>query len=323
MRYISHKAVYTILPTTLQQMPNSLLDNYIIQAVRQIKIRPLYENKLTMVRVKNGVAELPSDFIKTYGVYYNSKEPTTEEFESLIGCIAEGEDVGCLSDSPLTSSSDAEETPTTTVVDDSLEDRYKLVKLSTLDSNGNPTTEWIFKQVAFNEYMASSYAQNCWKQLKHTDDLFTQCFIDKPSIDLTSDCPYRYRFDKCNHILTSLPNGWLKIAYVGRAVDEFGDYLIPDDMDFMQVVKDGVMMVYWEERLTNHKEYAFRNYREYQDKFRLGVARLRGTSFLPKGVLQERKLRNIIYDDIKIANNYQLTGNPGYRGGSLYSHLNV
>ena len=81
MKYVSHKALYTMLPQAVQVLPDSILDNYIIQAIRQIDALPMYQNKLKLIQIKNGVGELPDDFIKSAGVFYSCKEPTESEIE--------------------------------------------------------------------------------------------------------------------------------------------------------------------------------------------------------------------------------------------------
>lgn len=325
MRYTSHKAVYTILPKILLELPDSLLDNYIIQCIRQIDARPMYENKLAMTKVKNGVAELPEDFIRAYGVFYNHKDPTEEELNALLGCLTEEtlDSLDCLSDAPLTSStSSTTENPTiTTTTPLTLQDRYKLVKIATTNNQGITSNSYILKGVTYNNYVSSSYMENCWKPLKASDKLFTHCFLEKKSPCKITDCDYRYSFDKCGHILTSLPDGWMKIAYTGRPTNADGDYMIPDNMDYMKVLKDGVIMMYYEERRLNQKQGAINNHREYERKFYNGVAGLRGSAMLPKGSIADAKLRNIIYENIRIANDYSLTGNIGWNGNTLFKHM--
>lgn len=295
MKYISHRAVLTILPQTLLELPDSLLDNYIIQCIRQIDASPMYSNKLYLTKVTNGVAELPEDFIKAFGVYYNYKEPTEDEYNSLLGCLDDNchnDDLNdgterCISDAPL---------------------------LEESCSNIN---------VDYSNYMQTSFMNNCWKPLYTSDRLFTYCYLDKKSPCTTSQCDYRFSFDKCGHILTSMPNGWLKIAYVGRPTTPEGDYLIPDDMEYMKVLKDGVIMLYYEERRLDQREGAINNHREYEEKFYKGIAALRGSSLLPKGMIKDKQLRNIIYDKIKIANDYSLTGNGGWTGHTLYKNMRI
>lgn len=323
MQYTSHKVVYTMLPTKLQELPDSLLDNYIIQCIRQIDSKPMYENKLSMTRVRNGVAELPDDFIKSYGVYYNSKEPTEEEFNALLGCLSDDVKQECISDVPLTASTTSTTTnPTITEnVPLTLQDRYKLVQIATQDNDGNTTTKYVMKGVIFDNYMASGYHYNCWTPLYNSDKLFTQCYLTKKSPCKVSKCDFRFSFDKCGHILTSLPDGWLKIAYVGRPTNEDGDYMIPDDMQYIKCLKDGVIMHYFEERRINGRQNSMQNHREYEDKFYNGVAGLRGSAMLPKGAVMDKQLRNIIYKNVSLANDYSLTGNGGYSGGTLFKHM--
>lgn len=322
MKYISHKAVYTILPKILLELPDTVLDNYIIQCIRQIDATPMYEKKLVLTKAINGVAELPSDFIKAYGVFYNSKEPTETEYNSLMGCILENDkDTRCISDAPLTGKTN----PVTTNLSitsspSTLQDKYKLVKITEATDQGT-TTKYIMKNVAYDSYLTSSYHLNCWTPLYSSDRLFTQCFMEKKSPCKVSKCDFRYSFDKCGHLLTSMPDGWLKIAYTGRPTAEDGAYLIPDNMDYWKVLKDGVLMLYWEERRTNNRQGSILNHREYENKFYNGVAGLRGSSLLPKGRIKDAALRNIIYESISIANDYSLTGNNGWRGGTLYKHM--
>ena len=324
MQYTSHKVVYGMLPKRLQELPDSLLDNYIIQCIRQIDAKPMYENKLTMMQVTNGVATLPEDFIKAYGVFYSSKDPTDEELESLMGCIQEDSYPGCISDSPLTDSTDSStENPTIdTTTPLTLQDRYKLVRIATTDNQGQTTYSYILKGVTFYDYLDSDYFTNCWQPLYCSDKLFTKCFMEKKSPCHTTVCDYKYSFDKCGNLLTSMPDGWIQLAYTGRPTNEDGDYLIPDDMDYIKVLKDGVIMHYYEERRLDQKQGAVNNHREYENKFYNGVAFLRGRSMLPKGRLADKRLLNIIYENISIANDYSRNGNNGWNGGAMNPHLN-
>ncbi len=328
MKYVSHKVIYTLLPTSLQKMPDAVLDNYIIQCIRQINAQPLFENKICITKVENGVAELPDDFITAFGVFYNSKTPSESEFNSLLGCLC-SEDItnGCISDEIVNPSSNTTTINNTVISDDvpiALQDRYRLVGLIDYDENGIPTTRYVLKNIVYNDYVNSEYFQNCWTPLFTSDRLFTQCFLTANSpCKIENRCNYRYSIDKCNHILTSMPNGWLKVAYTGRLIDKEGNFLIPDDMDYMRVLKDGVLMLYWEEKRTSREETGMQNHREYEIKFYNGVAALRGSSLLPRGILKDYQLRNIIYDKIRIANDYSLCGNSGWTGGSLYKNMRL
>ena len=325
MQYTSHKVVYTMLPTRLQALPDSLLDNYIIQCIRQIDAKPMYENKLSMTRVINGVAELPDDFIKSYGVYYSNKEPTEVEFNSLLGCLSDDVKQDCISDAvyDISSTSTSETSTITEDIPLTLQDRYKLVQVATTDINGITTTKYVMKGVIFDSYINSEYHYNCWQPLYNSDKLFTQCYLTAKSPCKVSSCDYRFSFDKCGHILTSMPDGWLKVAYVGRPTDVNGDYTIPDNMDYIKVLRDGVIMHYYEERRINGRENSIHNHREYEDKFYRGVAGLRGSSMLPKGKLADKALRNIIYDNVRIANDYSLCGNSGWSGGALSKEMRL
>lgn len=322
MKYVSHKAVYTILPKLLLELPDTVLDNYIIQCIRQIDAKPMYEKKLVLTKVVNGVAELPSDFIKAYGVFYNSKEPSDAEYNSLLACTLDDDsNARCTTDAPLTSGTTStassitiDTTPTT------IQDRYKIIQIVETTDQGT-TTKYVMKNVLYDAYLTSDYHVNCWTPLYSSDKLFTQCYMEKKSPCRVSKCDYRYSFDKCGHLLTSMPDGWLKIAYTGRPTTEDGDYMIPDDMGYWQCLKDGVLMLYWEEQRTYSKQGSILNHREYEDKFYNGVAGLRGSSMLPKGMIQDAALRNIIYESVSIANDYSLTGNNGWSGHTLYKHM--
>lgn len=323
MKYISHRAVYTILPKILLELPDSVLDNYIIQCIRQIDAHPMYEKKLILTKAVNGVAELPKDFIKAYGVFYNNREPSDEEYESLLGCILEDENNSrCISDSPLTdtATNEIDGLSIEDIEPIAIQDRYKLIKLIETTSEGT-TTKYIMKGITYDNYLNSAYHLNCWTPLFYNDKLFTQCFMEKKSPCSVSKCDFRYSFDKCGHILTSMPDGWLKIAYTGRPTDKDGNYMIPDNMDYLKVLKDGVLMLYWEERRTNNREGSVQNHRDYEIKFYNGVAGIRGSAMLPKGALKDKALRNIIYEKIAIANDYSLTGNGGWEGATLYKHM--
>ena len=326
MKYISHKVLYTLLPSKLQQLPDTELDNWIIQCVRQINAHPLYEKKLCMTKVINGVAELPDDFIKAYGVFYNSRTPNDEEFNSLLGCLCDDDTWNdCIPDTMVSQSDTTTTMATSEISADvplTIQDRYKLLKIATTDSEGTVTTKYVLKGVLIDSYVSSPYHNNCWTPLYVSDKLFTQCYMEKRSPCLIQDlCNYRYSFDKCGHLMTSMPDGWVKIIYTGRPVDVNGDFLIPDNMDYLNVLRDGVLMYYWEERRTDNREGSLSNHREYEQKFYNGVAALRGSSLLPKGIAGDKALRNIIYDNVSLANNYALTGNGGWTGGPLFKHM--
>lgn len=330
MKYVSYKALYTMLPRRVRNVSTGQLNNWIIQCLRLIDSYALYEKKIAYATVKNGKASLPKDFIRMQGVYYNHTTPDDTHLQSLLPCLATDESFDCADDSLLDGSqaSTGSDSDVSITTQDSFAQRNSLVKLQRSIGQGNTEDFYVLRNFLVGDYLRSTYHTSCWIPLKLTDRIYSGCYLEEDSPCWVSDCPYEYSLTKCNELITTLPNGYISIVYTGRAIDTNGDFLVPDDQQWLQVLKEGVIMMYFEERRLDQKQGAMGNHREYQKNFFEGVAYLRGKQFYPNTAQKDKRLRNIFYGKIAIANNYTETGNAGYttfgyEGGSSFNHVNL
>jgi len=330
MKYISYKVLYTMLPKRIRKLPTADIDNWIIQCIRLIDASPLYERKMAYSTVRSGKAKLPDDFIRLYGVYYNHTTPTDKHLASLLPCMATEEAFDCSPDTLLEGGQDEDDDDGVSIAEtqDSFAQRNSLVRMTRLNDQDVEETFYVFRNYVVSDYINSLYHKECWIPLRLTDKIFSGCYLENESPCWKSNCDYSYSLTKCNELLTTLPNGYVMMIYTGRLTDANGDYLVPDNQEWLQVLKEGVIMMYYEDRRLDSKQGAMGNHQDYQANFFRGVAYLRGKQFYPNTAEKDKTIQNIIHGKIAIANNYNETGNSGfmgygYKGGSSFNHINL
>jgi hypothetical protein len=101
------------------------------------------------------------------------------------------------------------------------------------------------------------------------------------SINLTCDCDVTYRVETNGCITTSIESGVVLLLYYGHPQDENGNFLIPDDIDYNEAIKNYVLMCHHERRFNQHMEGSERRYRFYLNLWNRSQARVRGNMMMP------------------------------------------
>ncbi|GIU70159.1 MAG: hypothetical protein KatS3mg002_1395 [Candidatus Woesearchaeota archaeon] len=105
----------------------------------------------------------------------------------------------------------------------------------------------------------------------------------KNPINMYAKCEHEYSVDKYGFIHTSFKDGYLALSYYSYPQDSEGNFLIPDDEDIKEAIKDYCFMKLWEKRMNLKEENSINMYNLYKRQYKISHANAKGKILLPQG----------------------------------------
>jgi len=128
----------------------------------------------------------------------------------------------------------------------------------------------------YNLFVSSNYFKNYFEILRMKRKPLMKRFHCSTCPNLTSTCNSEYYIDNNNTIITSFECGQICIGYLKHAVDENGDFLIPDEENLIQGLAYYSMAKHWEQRANTKEENALNMHIFYLNKAQTLLAKARG-----------------------------------------------
>jgi len=116
-----------------------------------------------------------------------------------------------------------------------------------------------------SEFMQSPYYVSNWKPLRLSTSSFHNQVVlkDSPNFNCKCGCEQEYSINKNNCVITSFESGYLAVSYLTFPMNDEGDFLIPDDDNVINAIKNYVIMRIWEKRMYYKEEGAERMFDKY------------------------------------------------------------
>ena len=267
MQFTNVRAVINRLAIDKTQYEEDDIIEWIINGLDILNIKKAYQQEAVFIEVKNHKAILPCDLIQI--------ELVTSPINHYIPCV-----------------SDAQE----------LEDcdcGYNKDYVNKIASHDN------IKVVAnYSRFYNTNYFRNNFQVLKLSNIPFASKFHCNTCPNIGSNCELSYSLSPNGYITTPFESGYICLAYLRYAVDEDGEYIIPDNEDLIQALANWCMSKHWEVRMNMKEEGAFNMYNLYINKAQNLFQKVRGI-FITK-TFDFNEWKNIVFKNIKWASSYTI-----------------
>lgn len=283
MNYVKLAAVENYLSIDPQEQTN--IEERIYQGMRSLGIAPILEHTAVVLEVDNYKAALPRDIEKIRFVSYMQSAPSFEDFQSLCpDCTISDDD-------------------TNTVVCTGCEGGTALLARSPVGLLERQVCrirhQGIVYLYDYYAFVTSNYYQNHFELLMPRRTPFTNKAICAECTPACSTCSETYEILSSNEILTSFEKGTVCIDYFKYAIDDDGDFLIPDNPSILSTIAAFVEWKHWEERMNKKEQGAYTIMKDYRDRY----VKLKG-KLIGEIVLSEYDpvaINQILYKDVKEA----------------------
>jgi len=139
-----------------------------------------------------------------------------------------------------------------------------------------------------------------WKIMRIGDSPWGRSIKCENSIDIYADSEYRYYVNKDKTLTLTMKTGYLAILYYSFPVNADGDFLIPDDEDYLKAMKAGILKLHWEKRYNYKEEGARERYLQYQKEWEIFAAKTRGKLLL----MSIDEMENLKQQSTRLGQNY-------------------
>lgn len=135
------------------------------------------------------------------------------------------------------------------------------------------------KQLTYGDMLCA--LEETWLPLRAATSIFNLTVHCQNSINLTCNCEHTYSIGKQGDITTSLKSGYLAMGVLSYPTDKNGEFLVPDDPDVLEAIKDYVLSRIWERKMNYGVDNAFQLHKHYLTQFETRAAKARGKLMLP------------------------------------------
>lgn len=133
------------------------------------------------------------------------------------------------------------------------------------------------------DFLQAPYFTESWKMLRLAEtNAFLMGIHCKNPINLYMKCEHEYSVDKQGYIHTSFKDGYLAISYFSYPMQD-GDFLIPNDEDVKEAIKNFCLMRLWEKRMNLKEEQAANMYTLYRKLYTISSKNAEGKLLKPQG----------------------------------------
>ncbi len=148
----------------------------------------------------------------------------------------------------------------------------------------------------FIEFQNNSYFNVNWKPMRAATSPFSRSVLCKNALQTHVQCEHTYSLDKTGTITTTLPKGYLAIAYLSYPKDNDGNFLIPNEQVIMKALKNYCLMKIWERQMNYGVDNAERLFHTYLGLWEVSAANARGKQML----LGPDQLENLKQQQLRI-----------------------
>lgn len=182
---------------------------------------------------------------------------------------------------------------------DTLQDTdIQQIRLYTSTAESNTITH------KYLDFMQTEYFENQWKMLRLAEtNAFMMGIHCKNPINLYMKCEHEYSVDKQGWLHTSFKDGFVAISYFGYPMEN-GDFLIPNDEDVKEAIKNFCFMRIWEKRMNLKEESAVNMYQLYRRLYTISSKTAEGKLLMPQGIDGYENLKQQVLRIGQLTNQY-------------------
>jgi hypothetical protein len=131
------------------------------------------------------------------------------------------------------------------------------------------------------EFFDKVYDQAGWAPMRASTNNFMRSVLCANSPNLTSDCQGEFTILPNGKIITNVSEGTMLISYMRAPLDCDGNYLIPQDDELIETLRQYCMYRIWEKRYNMKEQGAPEKYYDYRQQWRTHKHMMRGKLKLP------------------------------------------
>lgn len=147
-------------------------------------------------------------------------------------------------------------------------------------------------ELGIRAWLASSSFSAYWQPLRLSTNAFALSVHCDECANVDSNCSETYSVSPNGIMTTSFRTGFICISYYKYPTDAEGNFLIPDNAEYIDALRKYVMMRIWEKRMNMKEEGAPERYKEYRLEWTM-AARRATADMRVTGVDQMENLKNI------------------------------
>ena len=146
--------------------------------------------------------------------------------------------------------------------------------------------------LAIQAYLANRDFTNAWAPLRLSTNAFALSVHCDNCANIDNSCNETYTISPNGIITTSFNTGYVCISYYRYPTDSEGNFLIPENAEYVDALRKYIMMRIWEKRRNMKEEGADSIYKDYRAEWSLAKARATADVRDPD-VNQMENLKNI------------------------------
>lgn len=273
MLFTNVRAVINRLTIDKSQYNEDDIIEWVINGLDILNIKKAYQQEAVMIEVNNHKALLPCDLIQ-------------------IEMVASPIDNGIFSNEDTQELSDCD-------------CGYNTDYVNQINENAN------IKVIAnYGRFVNTNYFRRNFQVLKLSNLPFAGKFHCTDCPNIHSKCGVTYSLSPNGFITTPFENGHICMAYLRHAVDEEGEYIIPDNEDLIQALANWCMSKHWEVRMNMKEEGAANMHQMYINRAQNLFQKVRGI-FMTKS-FDFNEWKGIVFKNIKWASSYTIFNKNKY-----------
>lgn len=273
MLFTNVRAVINRLTIDKSQYNEDDIIEWVINGLDILNIKKAYQQEAVFIEVINHKAILPCDLI---------------QIEMVTAPLSEGiltdDDVNELSDCNC---------------------GYNTNYVNQVNNNAN------IRVIAnYSRFVDTNYFKRNFQILKLSNLPFANKFHCTDCPNITSKCETTYSLSPNGYITVPFESGHICLAYLRHAVDEDGEYIIPDNEDLIQALANWCMAKHWEIRMNMKEEGAGNMHQMYINRAQNLFQKVRGIFFTKEFDFKEWK--GIVFKNIKWVSSYTIFNKSKY-----------
>lgn len=137
------------------------------------------------------------------------------------------------------------------------------------------------KESYYRGFIGSNFFINNFRPLRLSTTPFAKQIHCKECENLVVEDEHRYSVDPYGNIMTTFKSGPICISYLKQPMDEYGEFLIPDDRDYIDALVNFCLLNMWEKRFNRKEQGSQAMLEYYSSKWEIAYPKAKGKLMMP------------------------------------------